>query len=174
MSRRAPDRRSGWRTVNATMAGVVAGVCGVALTRAIFGPRVIVAGLVFGALAVLAGVSLSLGWTDRKAGSRATGVGGIRVRRRVHPLAWFAPVVGSAVAMGAWAGVAHSSGSGWVQAVGALMAAVLITGLLAPVVPARRAGIICHTSPRVTARPDDRSNCPWRPTARSGSARCTR
>ena len=43
----------------------------------------------------------------------------------------------------AWAGVAHSSGSGWVQAVGALLAAVLVIGLVAPIVPARRA-------PRVT------------------------
>ena len=53
----------------------------------------------------------------------------------MHPVAWFAPVVGSVVAMLAWAGVAHSSGSGWVQAVGALLAAVLIAGLVAPLVP---------------------------------------
>jgi uncharacterized protein (DUF58 family) len=56
-------------------------------------------------------------------------------------------VVGSVVAMGAWVGVAHSSGSGWVQAVGALLAAVLITGLAAPVVPAHRARIVCRASP---------------------------
>ncbi|HEY7916277.1 MAG TPA: DUF58 domain-containing protein [Acidimicrobiales bacterium] len=73
--------------------------------------------------------------------------GGHRLRRRVHPLAWFAPVVGSVVAMLAWVGVAHSSGSGWVQAVGALLAAVLITGIVAPLFPARRATVVCTASP---------------------------
>jgi len=72
---------------------------------------------------------------------------GRRLRRRVHPLAWFTPVVGSVVAMLAWAGVAHSSGSGWVQAVGALLAAVLITGIVAPLFPARRATVVCTASP---------------------------
>ena len=42
-----------------------------------------------------------------------------------HPVAWFGPVVGSVITVLAWAGVAHSSGSGWVQAVGALLAAFL-------------------------------------------------
>jgi uncharacterized protein (DUF58 family) len=62
-------------------------------------------------------------------------------------VAWFGPVVGSVVGMGAFAGVAHSSGSGWVQAVGALLAAVLLTGLVLPVVPARRAAVTCTESP---------------------------
>lgn len=75
---------------------------------------------------------------------------GIRLRKRVHPLAWVAPVVGSVVAMAAFAGVAHSSGSGWVQAVGALLAAVLITGLVAPLFPARRATVTCTASPSDT------------------------
>jgi uncharacterized protein (DUF58 family) len=73
--------------------------------------------------------------------------GGRRLRRRVHPLAWFGPVVGSVVAMGAWVGVAHSSGSGWVQAVGSLLGAVLLTGLLLPAVPAARARVRCTASP---------------------------
>ena len=76
------------------------------------------------------------------------------LRRRVHPVAWFAPVVGSVVAMLAWAGVAHSSGSGWVQAVGALLAAVLFTGLVAPLFPARRAAVTCTASPVRRPRPD--------------------
>ena len=76
--------------------------------------------------------------------------GGYRLRGRVHPLAWFSPVVGSVVAMAAWAGVAHSSGSGWVQAVGALLAAVLITGIVAPLFAARRATIVCTASPSDT------------------------
>jgi uncharacterized protein (DUF58 family) len=49
--------------------------------------------------------------------------------------------------MFAWAGVAHSSGSGWVQAVGALLAAVLLTGMVAPAVPARRAVVACTECP---------------------------
>jgi uncharacterized protein (DUF58 family) len=52
--------------------------------------------------------------------------------------------------MAAWAGVAHSSGSGWVQAVGALLAAVLLTGLILPAVPARRATVTCMASPSDT------------------------
>jgi uncharacterized protein (DUF58 family) len=70
-----------------------------------------------------------------------------RLRRRVHPVAWFAPVVGSVVAVLAWAGVAHSSGSGWVQAIGALLGAVLVTGLVAPAFPARRAAVTCTRCP---------------------------
>jgi uncharacterized protein (DUF58 family) len=62
-------------------------------------------------------------------------------------VAWFGPVAGSVVAVGAWAGVAHSSGSGWVQAVGALLAAVLLIGLLLPAVPAHRARVRCIASP---------------------------
>ena len=56
------------------------------------------------------------------------------------------------VAVLAWAGVAHSSGSGWVQAVGALLAAVLVTGLVAPLFPARRAAVTCTASPSDTRR----------------------
>ncbi len=71
----------------------------------------------------------------------------VRIRRKVHPTAWFGPVFGSVVALVAWAGVAHSSGSGWVQAVGALLGAILLVGLVAPVVPARRATLVCTASP---------------------------
>jgi uncharacterized protein (DUF58 family) len=70
-----------------------------------------------------------------------------RLRRRLHPLAWVAPVVGSVVAILAWAGVAHSSGSGWVQALGALLAAVLVTGLVAPAFAAGRAAVTCVRCP---------------------------
>jgi uncharacterized protein (DUF58 family) len=62
-------------------------------------------------------------------------------------VAWFSPVVGSVMAVLAWGVVAHSSGSGWVQAVGALLAAVLITGLVAPIFPARRADVTCTAAP---------------------------
>lgn len=72
---------------------------------------------------------------------------GVRMSRRVHPTAWFGPVFGSMVALAAWAGVAHSSGSGWVQAVGALLGGILLVGLVAPAVPARRATLVCTASP---------------------------
>ncbi len=46
-----------------------------------------------------------------------------------------------------WAGVAHSSGSGWVQAVGALLAAVLLVGMIAPFFAVRRVSAVCSASP---------------------------
>ena len=70
-----------------------------------------------------------------------------RLRSRTHPVGWFAPVVGSVVTMLTWAAVAHSSGSGWVQAVGALLAAVLVVGLIAPVFPSLRSTVTCTSSP---------------------------
>jgi uncharacterized protein (DUF58 family) len=70
-----------------------------------------------------------------------------QLRRRVHPVGWVAPVAGSVITVLAWAGVAHSSGSGWVQAIGALLAAVLLTGLVAPLFPALRARARCTRSP---------------------------
>lgn len=49
------------------------------------------------------------------------------------------PVVGSVVITAAWVAIAHNSGSGWVQALGALLAAFLLVGLLSPAVAVRRA-----------------------------------
>lgn len=66
-----------------------------------------------------------------------------RLRRRVRPLGWPAPVAGSLIALGAWEVVAHSSGSGWVQALGAVVAGFLAVGMVAPVVPAHRARVAC-------------------------------
>jgi uncharacterized protein (DUF58 family) len=63
---------------------------------------------------------------------------------------WFAPVCGSIITVAALSSVAHSSGSGWVQAVGALLAAVLATGLAAPLFSARRAHVTCVQSPSDT------------------------
>ena len=138
MSDRRADRRPvGWRTVNATATGLVAGLCARGGHPGPVRPAVAVAGAVVGLLAMLTGVILSWGvLTGRSARQDPSSLQhGSGSGRRVHPVAWFAPVVGSVVAVVAWAGVAHSSGSGWVQAVGALLAAVLITGLVAPLVP---------------------------------------
>ena len=61
------------------------------------------------------------GWSSRtepRAGERRLSDADRRLRSRIHPMAWFAPVIGSIFAVLAWAAVAHSSGSGWVQADG--------------------------------------------------------
>jgi uncharacterized protein (DUF58 family) len=47
-------------------------------------------------------------------------------------------VAGSILALGAWAAVAHNSGAGWVQALGALLAGFLLVGLVAPGFVVRR------------------------------------
>ena len=138
----------GWRMISTAVVGLVAGVCGVVVTRAVFGAGAVVGGAVVGVVAMCLGVILSwAGLTGSRDRTIAPDGGGRRLRTHAHPVAWFAPVAGSAVAMLAWAGVAHSSGSGWVQAVGALLAAVLITGLLAPYVAARRATLTCSACP---------------------------
>jgi uncharacterized protein (DUF58 family) len=148
MSRRGPGRRSvAVRTLNATMTGIVAGVGTVVVIRAVFGPDLAFSGTLVGVLALLVGAGLSFGLSASRRRERQRLPGGRRLRRRVHPVAWFAPVAGSVFAVLAWAAVAHSSGSGWVQAVGALMAAVLITGLAAPLFPARRGTAVCTWSP---------------------------
>ncbi len=152
----APDptrRRVGWRGVTTAIAGILAGVGGVVVVRSFVGAHEVLAGALVGVVALSAGMALSWGATGYRHRRRGPGTllpGGRRLRRRVHPVAWPAPVAGSLVAVLAWAGVAHSSGSGWVQAVGALLAAVLFTGLVAPWFPARRAGVTCTASPADT------------------------
>ena len=137
-----------WRTLGATGTGLAAGLGAVVLIRAVFGPAVVVAAAAVGLVATLAGALVSWGlFARREASSDADPPDALRFRPRLRPVAWLAPVVGSAVAVLAWAGVAHSSGSGWVQAMGALLAAVLIIGLLAPAFPARMATVTCRQCP---------------------------
>ncbi len=69
------------------------------------------------------------------------------LRVKAHPVTWFGPVGGSVVVMAAWAGVSHSSGSGWVQAVGALLLSILLVGMVAPYFFARRTGAVCTAAP---------------------------
>lgn len=59
------------------------------------------------------------------------------------------PVAAGVLTLAAWGGVAHNSGDGWVQALGALLAAFLLVGLAAPALAVRR--IKCA----VTANPGD-------------------
>jgi uncharacterized protein (DUF58 family) len=56
-------------------------------------------------------------------------------------------VAGSVFSLGAWAAVAHNSGAGWVQALGALLAAFLLVGLVAPALVVRRARCTATAGP---------------------------
>ena len=145
-----PRRRcaSRWRAVQAALVGIAAGLVGVFVSRALFGPEAAPIGVVIGGAALASGTVLSWRLPDRRPQAVSPGVPrGLRLRRHVHPVAWIGAVAGSIVTMAAWAGVAHSSGSGWVQAVGALLGAFLLVGLVAPAWPAGRATVRCTTCP---------------------------
>jgi uncharacterized protein (DUF58 family) len=60
------------------------------------------------------------------------------------------PVLGTVAAVAAWFGVAHSSGSGWVQALGAMLAGCIVVGLLGPALFVRRARCSVAESPADT------------------------
>lgn len=60
--------------------------------------------------------------------------------------AWM-PLAGTVLLLAMWAGVAHVSGSGWVQAVGAVVAGVLLLGLAAPAFAAPGLRVVCRSSP---------------------------
>lgn len=68
---------------------------------------------------------------------------------RLRPLNMSGPVVASVVTLVAWGAMAHSSGSGWVQVIGAVLGAVLLVGLVAP------ATVLARTEARVTVAPVD-------------------
>lgn len=140
--------QSRWRAVQAALVGVAAGMVGVAVSRLLFGPESAPLGVVIGAGALVLASLVS--WRLQRLHRPAVSLSvprGLRLRRRTHPVAWIGPVSGSIITMVAWAGVAHSSGSGWVQAVGALLGAFLLVGLLAPVVPSHRARVRCTACP---------------------------
>lgn len=72
---------------------------------------------------------------------------GNRARGRVRPVSPAGPILGAVFALLAWAAVAHNSGSGWVQALGAVLAGVLIVGLLGPAVAVGRARVTTVAAP---------------------------
>ena len=165
MSRGAsPDRApSGWRVIQAGLVGIAAGLVGVAVSRALFGPTAAPLGVVVGALALSLGTLLSWRVQGRRRPPESTRLPRtLRLRRRLHPVAWPGPVAGTVITLAAWAGVSHSSGSGWVQVVGALLAAFLFVGLAAPAWPARRARVACTAVPT-----DGRAGSPLELTLRS-------
>lgn len=138
-----------WRTINAAIIGLGAGSGAVVVVRAVLGPTVVVAGALIGLAAMMTGAIVSwVVFAHRTSRRRASASGADRrLRSRVHPKSWFAPVIGSIFAVLAWAAVAHSSGSGWVQAIGAVLAAALLTGLVAPAFSIRGASASCIACP---------------------------
>jgi uncharacterized protein (DUF58 family) len=60
--------------------------------------------------------------------------------RTARPDKVVGPVLAAAAVLGAWVAVAHSSGDGWVQTLGALIGGFLLVGLLGPALSMRRAG----------------------------------
>jgi uncharacterized protein (DUF58 family) len=70
-----------------------------------------------------------------------------RVRHLALPERALGPISGTCLLLLVWAGVAHASGSGWVQAVGAVVAGLLLLGLVAPAFSAPGLTVVCETSP---------------------------
>jgi uncharacterized protein (DUF58 family) len=66
----------------------------------------------------------------------------------VRPERFLAPVGGSVLLVLAWFAVAHESGSGWVQALGTLVAAVLFVGIVFPAFAVRRVQVAVTRAPR--------------------------
>ncbi len=106
----APDaarRTMGWRGVTTAATGILAGVAGVVAVRSFFGAHEVLAGALVGVVALSAGMAVSWGVAGRRRRRQGPGAilpGGRRLRHRVHPVAWLAPVAGSLVAVLAWAG----------------------------------------------------------------------
>ncbi len=57
------------------------------------------------------------------------------------------PLAGSLVALGLWALVAHNSGSGWMQALGCLLAGFVAVGLLGPALAVTRVRVRAESNP---------------------------
>lgn len=81
---------------------------------------------------------------DAGGGSRSHGQ---PLRHLALPERGWAPLAGSVLLLAMWAGVAHVSGSGWVQAVGAVVAGLLLLGLAAPAFAAPGLRVVCQSSP---------------------------
>ncbi|MGA2530170.1 MAG: DUF58 domain-containing protein [Acidimicrobiales bacterium] len=72
---------------------------------------------------------------------------GAKIRHLALPERALGPVAGTALLLFVWAGVAHASGSGWVQTVGAVVAGLLLLGLVAPAFATPGLAVVCETSP---------------------------
>jgi uncharacterized protein (DUF58 family) len=145
---RGTTPRARLRATQAALVGIAAGLVGVAVSRAVFGPGAAPYGIVIGGLALGLGTVTSWRLHGRRRPADSPRVpNSVRLARRVHPVAWVGPLAASVITLAAWTAVAHSSGSGWVQAVGALLGAFLLVGLVVPAWPARRAQVVCTACP---------------------------
>ncbi len=70
-----------------------------------------------------------------------------RVTGRLRPINAVGPIAGSVFTVLAWAAIAHNSGSGWVQALGVMLGAVLLVGMAAPGYVVKRAGVAVQAAP---------------------------
>jgi uncharacterized protein (DUF58 family) len=70
------------------------------------------------------------------------------VRRRPRPERFVGPVAMSVFVLLAFAAVAHASGSGWVQAIGAVTAGLAAVGIIGPGLIASRLRVSCVECPR--------------------------
>ena len=70
-----------------------------------------------------------------------------RLKGRLRPVNAVGPIAGSVFTVLAWAAIAHNSGSGWVQALGAMLGAVLLVGILAPGFVVSRTGVAVESAP---------------------------
>jgi uncharacterized protein (DUF58 family) len=70
-----------------------------------------------------------------------------RVTGRLRPVNAVGPIAGSVFTVLAWAAIAHNSGSGWVQALGVMLGAVLLVGILAPGYVISRTGVAVQAAP---------------------------
>ncbi|HKH88408.1 MAG TPA: DUF58 domain-containing protein [Acidimicrobiales bacterium] len=69
-------------------------------------------------------------------------------RRRPRPERFVGPVVSALFLLVAFAAVAHASGSGWVQAVGAVTTGLALVGMVGPAAFAARLNLACVECPR--------------------------
>jgi len=83
---------------------------------------------------------------DMESGKRAKRPTTPRFRHLALPERALVPIAGTALLLCVWAGVAHASGSGWVQTVGAVVAGLLLLGLVAPAFVAPGLTVICEMS----------------------------
>jgi hypothetical protein len=70
-------------------------------------------------------------------------------RRRLRPINAIGPIAGSIFTLLAWAALAHNSGSGWVQALGVVLFATLLVGILGP------GRVVARSDVEVVASPSD-------------------
>ena len=78
-----------------------------------------------------------------------------RLGRMPRPDRFLGPVVSAIFLLFAFAAVAHASGSGWVQAVGAVTAGLAFVGMIGPALTVSRLTVHCVRAPRDATRGEE-------------------